>query len=253
MIDNVTVDVAQSALNVKFNNHVKVSTLVDENFALFLDSATPTEITDALNEIDCEDYNSITRVLKIGIAADLEPDVEYLLRIDGVQYAGSSAVISDEYPFVLHEAVVGGPEPTPQPVQIEDFSIKALSSVDFESVIIDTPSADEFVLVSTDPEDSDFFVEDDYSNGLVSLTFSASPDPTFLNESYIKVQRKKNQIAPAKWEKISVRFSISSISPIVYLSFPAIEDADVYREDGYTYFEEGYTYRVKLSRYIKAA
>lgn len=244
MIDNVTVDVAQSALNVKFNNHVKVSTLINENFTLLLDSATPTEITDAFNEIDCEDYNSITRVLKIGIAADLEPDVEYLLRIDGVQYAGSSTEISDEYSFVMHEAVVGGPEPTPQPVQIEDFSIKTLSNADFESAIVDAPSVDEFVLVGTDPEDSDFFVEPDYNDGVVTLTFSLAADEDFLTDSYIKVQRKKSQVAPARWEKVVVTIEPGTTDESVNITFPEVA-ADVY-------FEEEYTYRIRLGRYLRA-
>lgn len=251
MIDNVTVDVAQSALNVRFNNHVKVSTLVDENFTLLLDTATPTEIPDAFNQIDCEDYNSITRVLKIGIAADLEPDVDYLLRIDGVQYGGSSTEISDEFSFRLNEAVVGGAEPDPQPVQIEDFSIKTFSTLEIESATTE-PSSDEFVLVSTDPENSDFFVEEDYSEGLLALTFNTPPDTAFLNDTYIKVQRKKSQVAPARWEKVAVKFSISSTEPVAYISFPALEDEDIYREVGYTYFEQGYTYRVRLSRYMKA-
>lgn len=252
MIDNVTVDAAQSALNVRFNNHVKVSTLVDENFSLLVDSATPTVIPNAFNEIDCDNYNSITRVLRISIAADLDVDTTYILRIDGVQYAGSNQDITQDYEFALTESITGVGEVDPQPVQIEDFSIKSFSTLDFDTTGGGS-DPDTFSLVSTDPEDADFYVEEDYGNGLLTLTFSSNPDPSFLTSSYIKVQRKKVQVAPTRWETVPVKFSISSTEPLVYLSFPAIEDDEVYREDGYTYFETGYTYRVRLSRYIKAA
>lgn len=250
LLDNVSVNVAQSTISVKFNNHVKVATLVTENFSLYLDSATPTLISDAFNEIDCNDYNSISRVLTLSLDSSLEANTAYVLRVENVEYAGSGTPVEDDYSFVTTDAVTGIVEAVPEPVFIDDFSIK--STIDIYDGDMVTGSS-EFYFIDSDPVNSDFYVESDYNDGRITITFNANPDVSYLNADYIKVQRKKNQIGPTRWEAVPVNFAMSSTKPVVYLSFPAIEDAAIYREPGYTYFEEGYVYRVRLSRYIQAA
>lgn len=253
-IDYVFVSIDQSAIGVRFDQNVKVSSLTNDKFKLYLDGATPSLISDAFEEIDTyEDFDTIRRILTLRPKALMAAETDYLLTTHGIEYAGYGVGEDDSYQFTTDKEVNPSVEEAAlQPVQIEDHSIKSTASITYSETVGDS-AVSEFHVVSTDPESGDFYVEPDYENGRLTIVFSSTPDTDFLNDDYIKVQRKKNQSAPTRWEKVPVTFSIAANEPWVYVRFPAIEDSTVYREAGYTYFEENYTYRVRLSRYIKAA
>ncbi len=253
MIDYIFVTLDQQAIGVRFDQNVKVDSLSADKFRLYLDTATPTEIPNAFAEIEtCDDFDSIRRILKLRPVNGLTANTAYTLTSSGVEYAGLGTGDDDSFDFTTTAAVAASHEPTPEAVFIEDHSIKSNSAISYSESVVVTPVS-EFYVVEADPLDGDYYVEPDYENGRLKIVFSSNPDTDYLTSEYIKVQRKLNQLAPTRWETVTVQYSISSNKPWVYLSFPAIEDSSIYREDGYTYFQENYTYRVKLSRYIKAA
>jgi len=252
MLSNIISDSTNSVLLVKFDNHIKVSTLDTATFTLWLDSTTPEEIELPFHSVEAsKDYNSITRTLKLWVTADLDANTPYTLEVENVEYAGSGVSVTDSVSFTLDVAIQGYEEIVPDPVEIEDHSIK--STIEIDTGLDPIPVLRDFYLVGSDPIDNDYFVDADHDLGVISLSFSETPDTKFLNSKYVKVLRKKVQVAPSRWEKIGVKFSVSSTEPIVYLSFPAIGSPTTYKELGFDYFESGYTYKITLSRYIKAA
>lgn len=243
----------RSVLELKFNRHIKISTLIAENFELWTDEATPREISDAFKPITInsqeKDYNQTSRVLWLNLQVDVAKG-DYTFMISGVANAAGSILENESYSLKIPLPMHPDPSPDEEPVFIEDHSIVGGGDLDFGSIgdFVTPGSSSEFFIEETDPIHGDYFVETDYNDGRMAITFSSMPDVAYLNNHYIKVQRKKNQIAPIRWETIPVRISIAAGMPVVYLDFPAIDDDTTFMQPGHTYFEDGYVYRVKFSK-----
>lgn len=250
-IDYVNVALSQSAIGVRFDQNVKVDSLTADKFSLFLDGATPVEIANAFEDITtCDDFNSLRRILTLYPKVDLDAGTDYILVTSGIEYAGRGVGDDDSFPFTTQTAVIAAGEPEPEPIVIEDHSIKSVLFTDDEFANLTTATAD-FYLESSDPETGEYYLETDYEDGRLTLVFSADVDSAFATADFIKVQRKINQIAPSRWEKIEPQFSTDGSK--IYVDFPAVDDADVYNTAGHDYFEVNYTYRVKLSPYMASA
>lgn len=247
-IDYVNVALSQSAIGVRFDQNVKVDSLTADKFSLFLDGATPVEIANAFEEITtCDDFDSLRRMLILYPKVNLDAGTDYILATSGIEYAGRGVGDDDSFPFTTQTAIEAAGEPEPEPVVIEDHSIKSVlfSDEQFGNVTTDTSG---FRLESSDPETGEYYIEPDYEDGKLTLTFSDDVDASFADVAYIKVQRKVNQTAPARWEKVTPEFVTNGNE--IYVSFPAVDDDSIYNTSGHDYFEVNYTYRVKLSPYI---
>jgi hypothetical protein len=266
MIYNLWASRNNLLLYVKFNRHPKVDTLISDNFRLFVtqepdlaivesddqwspsvEEEDPTkELVAPFKSIDSsKDYNSISRTLILKLKNPLDAETHYrLYTSSAIRNAAGINTLTDAKVF-KSQYDSGGPSiADPDPVHIEDYSILPGSGGSGGDVIDSIGgSPNGFTIVESDPVDGDYFVEQDHNSGKITIYFSQIPDSNYLNEQYIKVQRKKNQIAPIRWETLSVGFFHDAKQ--LSIDFPEIYDQ--------IYFEEGYIYRIKLSRHILQA
>lgn len=253
-----TIRVLSDHIELTFKVTLDASTIESSAFLLESVDATPVQIT--FQPIDLmQYYNSISRVLYI-FYTSIPAVGDYSLIISGLKNANGSSLeeesISLTYPYSEEEEVY---EPS-DPITIHDKSIKREAFIVAETIKASNPY---FYIVDTDPENDSVFVEEDYRQGRISITFSERPSPQFLNSLYIKVQRKDvNKIG--RWETLQIQISMDSYYPTIYIYIPAVgledsatpaatpfSDTDrIYHTDGYIYFEENFKYRVKLSKEI---
>jgi hypothetical protein len=129
---------------------------------------------------------------------------------------------------------------------IEDHSIRtdAFTTV---QILAKNPR---FYITSVDPENGEFYLDNAYNNGRVIISFSSRPASNFLNNLYFKVQRKKIQNQPTRWQNLSANVSMHSWKPEVYVDFPSLDATPSYYSDNKDYFETGYKYRIIVSKDI---
>lgn len=244
-------------LELKFDTSLQTSSLMQEDvFRLypadtFDPNATSPEIEDAFRSIDLSaDYDSISRTLKLHFASSIIESLsgEYILRIDGLRSASgaplSTGTLAFKYEYLWDNEPLT--PPGPQEPLIEDFSIKKEAILSTETINAANP---DFYITKTDPDNNEIFVENDYNRGRIVITFSDRPKLVYVNQQYIKVQRKKISTTVSRWERVEdVQLSLDSNYPRLYISFPSLGDGEaVYGALNEDYFESGYKYRVRLS------
>ncbi len=136
--------------------------------------------------------------------------------------------------------------PNLSPVLIEDRSIKTEVDISY-NIIAKNPL---FYIDSVDPPDGDFYLQNDYNNGRLIITFNSRPASNFLDNKYFLCQRKPIQKAPSRWENLYCAISAHSWRPEVYIDFPSLDATPSFFTDGKNYFEQNYKYRVKISKDI---
>lgn len=237
---------ASTGLAIRFRPTVKVSTLTNENITLYENQSTP--IASPFQTINTVyDYNSISRVLHLRYATQLQMDTPYELRVDNLLDGAGQMIPSDSRDF-MYEFTEDPTPPAPRPpIEIIDHSIKSRAFIASETIVASNP---DFYIVDTIPENFELYVADDENKGRVTIKFSSAPDPSFLNKKYFKAQRKKVQRAPSRWEDVAVRVSLDSSRPWVYVDFPSQDATPVYVKGNKIYFEEGYKYRVRISKEV---
>ena len=103
---------------------------------------------------------------------------------------------------------------------------------------------------ATNGIDGDFYLDNSYNSGRVTIEFNARPASNFLNAKYFKAQRKKIQRIPSRWESLDANISLHSWKPEVYVDFPSNDATPSYTTSNKEYFETGYKYRIILSKDI---
>jgi len=252
LIDQATVGCY--TVSIKFGRTVKISSLKNENFPLFKVAATPLSISapfDTINTI--KDYNQISRILTLyWRTTELIEDQDYCIYAQNIIDASGNIVSTEEIEFTWsgcgatpNTTEVNDPGLTP--VLIEDKSIKTDIDVSY-SIIAKNPN---FYIEQTIPSDGDFYLENDYNDGRVTIIFNERPASNFLTNKYFQCQRKKIQKAPSRWETITADIKMHSWKPEVYIDFPSLNDATPsYFIEDKDYFEQGYKYRIKVSKDI---
>lgn len=233
---------------LKFNDTVKLTSIIPDAFVVATDEATPTEVVSPFEEFTItNNYNTVSRTLKLyWKEGSLTPNTEYTLTITGLLNAASKPLSE----YVLHFATEESVEPTEdelEPVvddsiEIEDHSI--ITDIDFSA---DSQLGVEFLEVVSTNLESLYMVDNDFNNGRIAITFSKRPDISKVNSSFIKVYRKKVQRKPSKWERLTVNLSLDSQNPIVYVDFPSTDDDPLYYEADKDYFEDSYKYKISVS------
>lgn len=255
-IDNDTID-------LKFSVSLKTATLVNDNFVLTLDQATPVVVDDAFQEIIIkEDYNSISRVLQLRWLDDvLEPSTDYKLTISNLQTVVGHVLSPIAITFTTGEAddVVNPIDvPLETPPEIVDYSIK--TAVFDVTSLGTTGSTVPFGVDESDPLLGDFYLPPDYNNGRLAVTFTSPPDLGTITAETVKLQKRSVVRGPSRWQNLEVQ--VSSSGNTIYVDLPSVDHypeaatpstVTVYNTPYYEYFEENTKYRLILSKSIASA
>lgn len=249
LIDQAQVNIY--SVSIKFGRTIKISSLNNENFKLYKDTATPTLVSAPFVLIDTiKDYNQISRIITLYWRASLDNNQDYY--IDVVNLIDSSGVIvgSEKVKFTYKTSSTPSTQPfqAPElvPILIEDKSIKKDVDISYQ-ILAKNPK---FYIDSIDPVNGDFYLDNDHSNGRIKIVFNERPASNFLNNSYFKVQKKKVQRQPSRWENVPTQVAMHSWKPEVYLDFPSQDATPSFFTAGKEYFETGYKYRIIVSKEI---
>lgn len=248
LIDNATVTV--NTVNIKFGRTIKISSIVDANFTVYTDAATPVQVSSPFRAINTiTDYNQISRTLTLYWDVILESNTDYVLKVTNLldssgfiipeeiiaftsqTSAATPSILTDSRATVINE------------VFIEDKSVRADIETGYQ-ILAKNP---DFYITTTNPSTGDFYLANDENNGRVTITFSSRPASNFLISKYFKAQRKKIQKTPSRWENVEANVSMHSWKPDVYIDFPSTDATPVYYTDDKIYFEKGYKYRIIVS------
>jgi hypothetical protein len=248
LIDNATVSV--NTVNIKFGRTIKIASLVNANFLVYTDAATPVQVISPFRDINTiTDYNQISRTLTLYWDVILSSSTNYVIRVQNL-LDSSGITVSEERitftsqvnsatPSILQESTAT----VLNEVLIEDKSIRADIETGYQ-ILAKNPN---FYIESVSPNNGDFYIANDENNGRVTIVFSSRPASNFLTSKYFKAQRKKIQKTPSRWETMPAQVSMHSWKPDIYIDFPSTDATPSYYSDDKTYFETGYKYRVIVS------
>lgn len=248
LIDSATVSV--NTVNVKFGRTVKIASLINANFTVFTDAATPIQVSSPFRNINTiTDYNQISRTITLYWDVVLSSNTDYIIKINNL-VDSSGLTIPEERVSFTSQTNAATPSILQQSqatvlneVLIEDKSIRADIETGYQ-ILAKNPN---FYIESINPSNGDFYLSNGENNGRVTITFSSRPASNFLTNKYFKAQRKKIQKIPSRWETVSTQVSMHSWKPDVYVDFPSDDATPAYYTDDKTYFESGYKYRVIVS------
>lgn len=243
--------VSYYSVSIKFGRTIKISSLKNENFKLYKNSATPELINSPFQVINTiKDYNQISRIITLYWRISLEDQEDYYIDVVNLLDAAGAVVSSEKISFTYISSATPTTsvfsEPELQPVLIEDKSIKTNIDITYQ-VLAKNPK---FYISDINPNNGDFYLNNDYNDGRVVITFNERPASNFLNSKYFQAQRKKIQKAPSRWETLDTEISMHSWKPEVYIDFPSLDATPSYNTGGKDYFEKGYKYRIIASKDI---
>lgn len=241
-------------VTIKFGRTIKISSITNSNIVVQTTAATPSVVSNPFKQIDTiSDYNQISRTLKLTWNVLLAASTEYEIKLQNFIDAANEPISEEKIVFTTldsNQAPATPPfnsvnEPELQELLIEDKSIRvdAYSSV---QILAKNPN---FYISSADPINGDFYIDNSYNSGRVTITFNERPASNFLNRKYFKAQRKPIQRQPSRWENVPTVISMHAWKPEVYLDFPSLNDATPsYYDEDKDYFETGYKYRIIVSK-----
>lgn len=248
LIDNATV--TTNTVIIKFGRTVKISSLVNQNFVVETNSATPVQISNPFETIQSlTDYNQISRTLTLYWKVVLPGNSEYKIRLLNLVDA-SGVIIPEEYICFSTQAEAATPStladntiPIVNQVLIEDKSVRSDIETGYQ-ILAKNPY---FYIKKSSPSTGEFFVDDSDNNGRITIEFNERPASNFLNTKYFKVQKKKIQRTPNRWENVPAQVSIHSWKSEVYVDLPSNDSTPVYFAEDKTYIEPNYKYRIIVS------
>jgi hypothetical protein len=231
---------------IKFLKTLKISEITNDKFTV-TNTDTDSVVTNPFNDIHTTtDYDSIGRELSLYWKPSvLSAATHYRIDISGLYDSASSLIDDAAITFTTGSDITQDPDDlqiVDTPVEIEDNSVR---SDGFDNFLIVNGNTD-FYISSVDPETGEYYLETDYNDGRVTITFSDTPDTDSF--SFIKIQRKKIQRAPIRWENLTTEISTSGNE--VYIDFPSLDATPLYFTSGSDYFEEGYRYRIKIGKAV---
>ena len=251
LIDYASVGIDK--VKIKFGRTIKISSLTNDRFIVQTTDATPSAVNSPFKTINTlSDYNTISRTLTLYWDKVLTSGQEYYIRAVGLLDAANEVVPEEKIVFTkIDQATPSGfsltTVPTIEEILVEDNSIITEAYTSYQ-IIAKNP---DFYIVSFDPSNGDFYLNNDYNHGRVIITFSSRPATNFLSNKFFKAQRKKIQKAPSRWENISTKVLLHSWKPEVYVDFPSLNDATPsYFTEGKDYFEKNYKYRIIVSKEV---
>jgi len=247
LVNNFVVGI--NSLQIKFVRSVQISSLLDENFVLTKTSDPSSPISSPFRDINTLiHYNSLSRSLTLFWNVVLDSNTEYTVTINNLKDGGGLSIPSDSFSFTTPEDAATPSSLVSTGTVIEEILIQDKSvKVDFDTgyqIIAKNP---EFYIKEVQPANGAFYVGNGENDGRMIISFNQRPASNYLTSKYFKVQRKKMQRAPSRWENVVTEISMHSWKPDVYIDFPSDDSTPVYYIDDKTYFETGYKYRVIVS------
>lgn len=220
-------------------NSIKADCFLLENIL------TNETVVDAFRDIDTgEDYNIISRVVTLR-PKTLLGSGEYRVTVAGLKSASGLTYPSASMTLRLDadsDTVIEIDEP---PVSsVVDYSILDISPEDLDAPGLIEEGDGGFGVVSVDPPPDQWFLEEDHNNGIVSIRFNKSIDPSYMSSKYFKISRKKIQVAPSRWERVDVDFLSNEDMDVVHMSIRPFEEGK--------YIEEGYVYKLTVLEGVKS-
>jgi hypothetical protein len=98
LIDNATVTV--NTVNIKFGRTIKIASLVNANFTLFTDTATPVQISSPFRTINTiTDYNQISRTLTLYWNVVLSSNSDYIVKVSNLVDSSGLTVPQEQISF----------------------------------------------------------------------------------------------------------------------------------------------------------
>jgi len=78
--------VTTGSIDIKFAVTIDIDTLINSNFTLLLDGATPSPVSSPFETISvARDYDSISRIIRLYLISALTPETDYILRISNLK------------------------------------------------------------------------------------------------------------------------------------------------------------------------
>lgn len=248
LIDNAIV--GTNTVIIKFGRTVKISSLLNQNFIVQTDAATPSVVSSPFKTItSLTDYNQINRTLTLYWNTVLAGSTSYVLRV--VNLVDSSGLTVAEESIKFTTAIESSTPASLQDITgtiinevlIEDKSVRSDIETGYQ-IIAKNPN---FYIESVNPTSGDFYIQTDENNGRAVVAFSSRPASNFITSQFFKTQRKKIQKTPCRWENIDSNISMHSWRPIVYIDFPSLDATPSYYTENKEYFQSGYKYRIIIS------
>lgn len=242
---------------VKFEPSIKVSTLINQNITLMTDEATPQLASADPFEpiVTIDDYNSISKTLTLtwreGV---LDPNTSYKIKFSNFRTVSNVVVPTDYIDFSTAASTDPDPEDVPiipPAVEIIDYTL-----IPDVAIIEDLPSSgggdseDSFSVIETDPIDGEFYLPVDFNNGRITVKFSYPVDPTFLTNSFFRLQSKEMTRRPVRWQLLSTQ--ISQEDSFIYIDLPSDDATPVFNTPGHTYFRINHKYRLTIAKEVSA-
>lgn len=251
------VTIATGFIKLKLSLTVDIDTLINDNFDLAIDGATPSPIVDPFETIDViRDYDSISRTITLYYANPLVGDTDYVLTISGLKTPYQEVIATSEVTFTTPTDTTIDPTeqvPVSDPVVIEDNSIRDITAVDLTTSLVLSADAD-LRITSVVPEpDNAYYLSSSYNEGRIEITFNTIIAANFVSSDYFRVQRKTVGRGMARWEDVTTIVTSDSTSGIVIIYMPSNDATPVYGEPDLTYWEAGYKYRLRVSGSIGSA
>lgn len=250
LIDYAAVNVDR--VKIKFGRTIKVASITNNKFIVQTSAATPTAVQDPFKTINTlSDYSTISRTLTLYWNKTLVSGQEYYIRLVGLLDAANEVVPEEKIVFTKQDAatpsgISANVVPVLEEIYVEDQSVLLEAYTSYQ-IIAKNP---EFYIKDVDPKNGSFYIDNDYNDGRLTVTFSSRPAVNFLTNKYFKVQRKKIQRTPSRWENVSANIQMHSWKPEVYIDFPSNDATPVFNVANKTYFETGYKYRITVSKEI---
>lgn len=239
-------------VKIKFGRTIKIGSITNDKFIVQTSAATPTAVQNPFKTINTlADYNTISRTLTLYWNKTLVSGQEYYIRLVGLLDAANEVVPEEKIVFTKQDAatpsgVSSSVIPVLEEIYVEDKSVLLEAYTSYQ-IIAKNP---EFYIKDIDPENGSFYIDNSYNDGRLTIVFNARPASNFLTNRYFKVQRKKIQRTPSRWETVTARIQMHSWKPEVYIDFPSNDATPVFHTENKTYFETGYKYRITVSKEI---
>lgn len=249
-------EVRTDRVEIKFSTVLNVSSFANSHFVLRnISLATPAVIVNPFDDINLtRDYYSISRTLFLYWNTTLPSDSNFTLTISGMKTVLGIQLPTEVISFSTGAATtdpITEDIPTRLPVDVEDYSIKAIVTSGVFPDYIETTTTP-FHLLSIKPSsDEAWFLDSSYNEGRIEITFSAPLAANFISNDFFKMQKKKLGQGIARWETVTT--IVTSNSNLVIIYMPSNDDTPIFGEPAYIYWEVGYKYRLRISGSIGPA
>jgi hypothetical protein len=239
-------------VKIKFGRTIKIASITNDKFIVQTSAATPTSVQNPFKKINTlADYNTISRTLTLYWNKTLVSGQEYYIRLVGLLDSANEVISEEKIAFTKQDSatpsgISSAVVPVLEEIHVEDKSVLVEAYTSYQ-IIAKNP---EFYIKDIDPKNGSFYINNDHRDGRVTITFNERPATNFLTNKYFKVQRKKIQRTPSRWETLTTRIQMHSWKPEVYIDFPSNDATPVFYTEDKTYFETGYKYRITASKEI---